>query len=368
MKTKELSLPVNIHGHVKITDDLGEVLLDATNAIHPQNAARVIARALANEDNFYVHRIAYGNGGTIVDAAYTITYRTPNDGQEPDTAEWKSKLYNETYTEVVDDSNINIGSGAGSIPSSDPTSTPSSGPGVRSNEIGLISQVTINSVLNPFEPLGQTATDILAPTESTEDAFVFDEIGLFTAGSPHSATKGYQDINVSNKLNSDLTGLIINSPYEFDIKIDGGTTQHVTVNIGTGTGVGGQILYSDLIDAIASSGLVSCTSTISDSSGSVNTYGALRFTSATSGSTSSVQIIIPAVIPTNWLFNNLTGFTSVEAAVNGKNPGDKNNPTNPTMEGERLLSHLIFSPVRKSANRTLTIVYTLTVQVARSTS
>jgi hypothetical protein len=71
---KELS-SIAVKGHIHIEDDLGNVLLDKNNAIHPQNMSRVIARALANENNFYIHRIAFGNGGTLTDAAYTITYR-----------------------------------------------------------------------------------------------------------------------------------------------------------------------------------------------------------------------------------------------------------------------------------------------------
>lgn len=360
------TLPIHVFGHVKITDDLGNTLLDKTNAVHPQNAARVIARALAREDNYYIHRIAFGNGGTIVDAAYTITYKTPNDGQDPDTSEWKSKLYNETYSEIVDDANTNIGTGSGSSSTNDPTTTTSSGPGVRSNEIGLKSQVIIESVLNPFEPIGQTQNDVLGPTEGTDDAFVFDEIGLFTAGSPHSATNGYQDISVSEKIDTDITGLASNTVYTFDIQVDGGVIQTITFNTGVGIGSGGQILYSDLVDILGAH-LNLCSASISNSSGQTNTYGALRFTSTSTGNGSAINIITPTTIPPNWLFSNLIGFTSIDAPVAGQNPGDKNNPTNPSREGERLLTHLIFSPVRKSANRTISIIYTLTIQVARST-
>lgn len=369
MNTHEATLPINIAGHVKITDDLGNTLLDRTNAIHPQNAARVIARALANEKNFYIHRVAFGNGGTIVDAAYQITYKTPNDGQSPDTSEWKSRLYNETYSEIVDDSNINIGSGEGSSPENDPVSSVSSGPGVRSEEYGLISKVVVEVVLNPYEPSGQTATDIINPTEETEDAFVFDEIGLFTTGAPHVSTAGYQDVNVNGKFDYDITGLAQATVYTFSITVDGGTTQTISFNTGIGTGPGGEILYNDLISILNAPGnLTGVTAIISNQSGTVNTFGKLRFVSNTTGSSSTIDIDVPETLPANWLFNNLTGYNGVEASSNGKDQGDKNNPTNPDREGERMLTHLIFSPVRKSANRTLTVVYTLSVQVARSST
>ena len=368
MNTNETTLPIEVLGHVKITDDLGNTLLDEDNAVHPQNMARVIARALARENNYFVHRVAFGNGGTIVDAAYQITYKTPNDGQSPDTAEWKSQLYNETYSEIVDDSNINIGSGDGTSPENDPTATLSSGPGVRSEEYGLISKVVVEVVLNPFEPTGQTTTDILNPTESTEDAFVFDEIGLFTSGAPHTATAGYQDVEINNKTSSDVTGLPQNVTRQFSIKVDGAVTpQTILFNTGVGTGVGGEILYSDLV-AIINTQLTGATALISNTSGTVNTFGRLRFISNSSGVGSTIDIDVPTTIPADWLFSDLTGYSSVYTPVDGQNEGNKNNLTDPTKEGERLLTHLIFSPVRKSANRTLTVLYTLTIQVARSTT
>lgn len=361
MSINERAFPISVKGHVKITDDLGNVLLDKNNAIHPQNMARVIARALANESNFFIHRIAFGNGGTIVDAAGQITYKTPNDGQAPDVAEWKSSLYNETYSEIIDEKNIMIGTGPGSSPQDDP----SSGPGVRSEEHGLVSKVIIECVLNPYEPLGQTTTDVLGPVEGTEDAFVFDEIGLFTSGAPHVATSGYQDVNVNTKFNTDDTGLALNTSYTFNITVDGGTQQTITFNTGIGSGIGGAILYSDLVNLINLQ-LIGATAIISDRTGLVNTYGKLRFISNTTGQSSSIEIEEPTTPPNNWLFTNLLGYTNIDSPVSGLDEGNKNNPTTPEREGERLLAHLIFSPIRKSANRILTIVYTLTIQVERS--
>ena len=89
------TLPVKMIGHVKIVDDLGNVLLDKENAVHPQNMARVITRALSNESNYFIKRIAFGNGGTTVDAALNVTFNPANDGQAPDTRTYDSQLYNE---------------------------------------------------------------------------------------------------------------------------------------------------------------------------------------------------------------------------------------------------------------------------------
>ena len=107
-------LPIHVSGHVHIEDDRGEVLLDKSNAVHPQNMARVMARALAGEDNSKIYRIAFGNGGTLTDAAFTVTFNTPNDGQSPDVRTWDSRLYNETYSEVIDEGDALLGSDPGS--------------------------------------------------------------------------------------------------------------------------------------------------------------------------------------------------------------------------------------------------------------
>lgn len=399
-------LPVTVKGHCKIVDDLGNVLLDKDNAIHPQNMARVIARALAHENNFFINRIAFGNGGTIVDAAYTVTYKTPNDGQSPDIATWNSRIYNETYSEIVDDGqtvlnpdlgtdpgsadlNTGVRTGGGAVPSSDPVSVPHvSGPGVRSRELGLTSEVIITSVLNGDEPLGQFISDSNPPTESTEEDFVFDEIGLYTSGAQAINTSGYALIDVGTRNSLDDTGLLPGQPYSFNIAVDGGTS--VTINFTTpvsgGSGAGGQILYGDLCEAIntgdptwALSGVNplpgGATMTITDTSASLfptiagkQTFGYLKIESPTSGASSSVDLT--GANTTSFLsqLNPPVGATLYENNISGTVAGLQNAPTAPTTEAERLLAHLIFSPVLKSKNRTLIITYTLTVSVARTPS
>ena len=68
----------------------------------------------------------------------------------------------------------------------------------------------------------------------------------------------------------------------------------------------------------------------------------------------------------NLLFSSLTGFSAIETAVDGEAQGIQNDPVLYTTERERLLTNIIFSPVLKSANRSLSINYTLTVSVAHS--
>lgn len=54
---------IKVLGHLKLVGkQTGEVFLDKTNAVHPQNLARIFARALANENYHHIMNIALGNG------------------------------------------------------------------------------------------------------------------------------------------------------------------------------------------------------------------------------------------------------------------------------------------------------------------
>ena len=396
-------LPVQIKGHVRIEDDLGNVLLDKDNAIHPQNMARVISRALANESNYFVKYIAFGNGGTDINAALDVTFNQANDGQSPDIRTWDSQLYNETYREIVDDSDINIGTGVGSAAGDPATVEHVSGPGVFSNELGLLSQVTINAVLNRNEPTGQIASGTDADGANFDGSFVFDEIGLFTGGKPLTATAGYQDVQVGlpSEVNSETsTGLQIGGQYNFDITVDGGTTQTISFTVpltgGSGTGGATDFTQGDLCEAIntgdtswgfsgASPLPGGATILVTDTTGDYSTlvgaqtFGYLRFQSATTGATSTILVedgvdtsLSPVVAN---LFNNTVGLnpapstgSTIQAADDGENAGSQNDPVDSSTEAERMLAHVTFAPVLKAASRELTVTYTLTVAVARSTS
>jgi len=396
-------IPVNIVGHLHAVDDLGNTLVDQYNAVHPQNMARIFARALANEPNYFINRIAFGNGGTLVDAAFTVTYKTPNDGQSPDTNTWDSRLYYETYSEIIDegqttlnpllgtdpgsaDYRTGVRPGGGAVPSSDPPSTPHiSGPGVRSQELGLLSQVIISSTLNGDEPRSQFASDTFPTTQNTESQFVFDEIGLYTSGAQAIPTKGYQYIDVGTRISTDDSGLLPGLSYSFNIAVDGGSPVTVTFTVPSsgGSGAGGQVLYGDFCEAINTGspawGMTGSTPLpggarvlISDQTAGTfptiagaQTFGFLKFESPTSGVTSAIDLAGTQTTSFIASLNPPLGAT-LATRVAGSAAGFQNSPSTPAEERERLLTHIIFSPVLKSKNRTISITYTLTISVART--
>ena len=88
----------NIQGFLKIYDPKsGEVFVDKKNAIHYENISICMANTLANRNTGYIYKMAFGNGGSAVDATGVITYLPPN------TTGQNASLYNETYNKVVDD-------------------------------------------------------------------------------------------------------------------------------------------------------------------------------------------------------------------------------------------------------------------------
>jgi hypothetical protein len=415
-------------GHVLIKDDLGNVLLDECNAVHQQNAARVFARALSNESNYVINSLAFGNGGTTTNAAGVILYKTPNTGVPPDPNTWNSRLYHETFRLIVNaegwpttpssgpgtpplspllgtdpgsaDANTGVRPGGGAVPGDDPpTVVHVSGPGVNSVENGLISSAVVVCVINAAEPTGEYLTDVLGQQPSNT-TFSFDEMGLYTTGLQPIASGGYQEVGVGDVSATSITNLLPNKTYSFGIMIDGGATQIITFTTPAngGSGAGGAILYGDVVVALLTGpstwnpswtvGTSFIGSTGSVTVGNDGTfspslaanslaYGYLIFTSNSTGSTSSI-ILSPYVFnPSDngtmahpyQLFSPVNGLNApygatLLASVSGAQAGVQNDPTNSYLECERLLTHLIFSPVLKAANRTLVITYTIAISVA----
>jgi hypothetical protein len=249
----------------------------------------------------------------------------------------------------------------------------------------LQSEVLITAVINGDEPKGQFAIDSNPPSESTETDFVFDEIGLYTAGGPAINTSGYQHIDVGNRTSMDDTGLLPGQGYSFDITVDGGTTTLIsfTTPVAGGSGAGGQILYGDFCEAVNTGSTLwgfagvnplpgGATVSITDDTGGLfpsiagaQTFGYIRVQSATTGVTSTIDLTGTNTSAFIAELNPPLGATLLPQ-VDGNVAGLQNNPIVPEQERERLLAHLVFSPVLKSQNRTLTITYTLTISVART--
>lgn len=380
-----IDLPIKIDTRVIIKDiNSNEILVDKSNAIHSQNMARIIARALAHETNSWIYRIAFGNGGTFIDAAGNVVHNPPNDGSD---GSWESRLYNETYSEIVDKSSPYFGQdlgssdpnntrpGGGADPADDPT-----GAGVVSQEAGLKSNVIVSVFLNENEPSGQLPDDM---SSSPDTCFLFDEIGLYSPGLAAKATNGYSTVNVGNKKSSDFINLNINTTYTLRTVIDSQThTTFITVPA-SGSGPTGQITYGDFCQGLNTGTWITSGDNIStllytyitdNTQGTYPTitgkqsYGYLIFQSKTTGATSKVSLTCSPNTPSD-LMNALTGNVCANCnvtVVNGANAGVQNDPIHPENERERLLTHIIFDPILKTGNRALQITYSLTVSIARS--
>ena len=336
-------LPITISGHCLITDDLGNTHLNQTNAIHPSNMSRIIGRILAHEDNCWIDRIAFGNGGTFYEKQADVTYlklKTVNDGISPDTADWQSRLYSETYSEKVAD-----GSGRGTIIpqfiSSDHTS---SGVGCSSVDKDRISQVVLHAQIGLGEPTGQLKTDY----NTNEESFVFDEIGLYSRGISNKPSKGYQIVKITDTVNTGLSKKL----YDFTISVDDKTP--VTIKI---------FPNDNTLNGLLT--LLKSAMNFHNVDVSLE-YGNIKFESRKEGNGSKINIIKQSNPTESWLINKITGFVEIDKPVNGSYMGFRNNHCDGNLEQERLLTHLIFSPVLKSANRIFNIVYTLSVYVNRT--
>ena len=66
---------IGMNGHILIRDkETGEELVNKRNAIHYGNMANMVANALNNQSQSYIHFMAFGNGGTSVDTAGKVVY------------------------------------------------------------------------------------------------------------------------------------------------------------------------------------------------------------------------------------------------------------------------------------------------------
>jgi hypothetical protein len=155
-----MTLSVHVEGHVLITDaETEEVLVDKNNAIHFENFSEALALSLTNRPNGFIQEMAFGNGASTVSGTGAITYFPPNvTGSE-------ATLYNKTYAKNVNDQS--------------PLNTDKSTSYMRMvhSANSVFSDIIVTCLLDYNEPAGQEAFD---DNTSTESAYVFDELGLFS--------------------------------------------------------------------------------------------------------------------------------------------------------------------------------------------
>jgi hypothetical protein len=165
------TLKTTVTTNVLIKDDLGNVLVDKANAIHPGNMATAIARGLSNSPNFQIFKIKLGNQGTYVDSSLQVVFRPPN------TTGTTADLYNPTYVEVVDDANSGVGVGNSVTFTNIPSST--------STRVIVTCIISANEAVNrPTDEADSSTTNGLDGVDDApaEGEFYFDELGLFTSG------------------------------------------------------------------------------------------------------------------------------------------------------------------------------------------
>jgi hypothetical protein len=171
-KTNEFC-PISVRGHLKIYDPVSnEIFTDQPNAINYENFSISMAQSLANQNIGMIEGMAFGNGGSRVNATGLITYLTPN------VIGTTAGLYNQTLYKVVDTIGVK--------------GTPSFNIDPARNYIqyrhipgAFYSDILISCLLDFGEPAGQQAFDNSVDSDGT---YIFDEIGIkaYGAGSTGS--------------------------------------------------------------------------------------------------------------------------------------------------------------------------------------
>jgi len=150
---------IGMNGHILIRDkETGEELVNKRNAIHYGNMANGVANALGGDstarDNAKIHFMAFGNGGTSVDTAGKVVYKSPRVSES---FEASADLYSRSYNKII----------------SNNTST---------DKIEVVSgssftDLKITCTLEYAEPSDQ---DLFDSSTTNEGTYVFDELGLLS--------------------------------------------------------------------------------------------------------------------------------------------------------------------------------------------
>lgn len=167
---------VHMDGHILIRDkETGEELVNKRNAIHYGNMAYIVANALNGTDNARVYYMGFGNGGTSVDTAGKIVYKSPRVSEAFQSS---ASLYSRTYKKIV------------------------GGTGDDTNKIEVItgtsySDIKVTATLAYAEPNDQ---DLFDDSTNNDGDYVFDELGLFSYPTDPTPSDGSDPINTSRML------------------------------------------------------------------------------------------------------------------------------------------------------------------------
>ena len=155
---------IKMSGHILIRDaETKEEIVNKRNAIHYGNMANMIAKALTNSADSYIHYMAFGNGATSVDAAGKVIYKAPRVSEAYENS---ATLYSRTFQKVI--SNNTTTDKIDIIPGTSYT------------------DLKITCTLGYNEPSAQDTFD----TSTTNDGlYVFDELALLSyATDPTNST------------------------------------------------------------------------------------------------------------------------------------------------------------------------------------
>lgn len=163
-----------VKGHVLITDisepDNPKIVLDKSNAIHPENMSKAIADALAaNVDSAGVSlgaisEMRFGNGGTVVLSTGRVTYKTPRVTSY-------GGLYAQTYSKKI---NPRLNSGVDEQYNNITT-------------VHIPGQAYTDLVAVCTLGLGEPSDQTVSSSTSMDGSYVFDELGLYTDGTTGAA-------------------------------------------------------------------------------------------------------------------------------------------------------------------------------------
>ena len=155
---------IKMSGHILIRDaETKEEIVNKRNAIHYGNMANMIAKALTNSADSYIHYMAFGNGATSVDAAGKVIYKAPRVSEAYENS---ATLYSRTFQKVI--SNNTTTDKIEIIPGTSYT------------------DLKITCTLGYNEPAAQDTFDT---STTNEGLYIFDELGLLSyATDPNDST------------------------------------------------------------------------------------------------------------------------------------------------------------------------------------